>query len=111
MAREAVGQGALTPAAADALAASLYARADAEQRAATLRAAEPSTGNADQQQSADQGQAHDDTAADLAAAGDRQRSLMSQTFPQLTEVGGAPARSKAKPPITTTPAQRKAKTR
>jgi hypothetical protein len=36
---------------------------------------------------------------------------MSQNFPPLTRVGGIPAHVSAKQPATTTPAQRKARTR
>ncbi|MEV6638408.1 hypothetical protein AB0M54_47620 [Actinoplanes sp. NPDC051470] len=105
----------MAPAAADAFAASLQAQADTEQRAAALDNAgrdDPANGNVNEHhQGEDQGQVHTDDAADLAAAGDRQRSLMSQTFPPLTTVGGPPTHASAKQPATTTPAQRKARTR
>jgi hypothetical protein len=115
-AREAVSTGAMSPAAADSIVASLKAQADTEQRAAALDNAEtdnPTTGNVDEHhQGQAQGQVHTDVAAaDLAAAGSRQRSLMSQTFPPLTGVGAVPAHVSAKRPATTTPAQRKARTR
>ena len=116
VAREAVNRGAMAPAAADTLVASLQAQADAEQRAAALDNAErddPATGNVNEHHHGeDQGRVHTDVAAaDLAAAGDRQRSLMSQTFPPLTTVGGLPAHVNAKQPANATPAQRKARTR
>ncbi|XVU24204.1 hypothetical protein ACQPZJ_44400 [Actinoplanes sp. CA-054009] len=116
LALDAVNRGAMAPAAADALIASLQAQADTEQRAAALDSAErddPATGNINEHhQGEDQGRVHTDVAAaDLAAAGERQRSLMSQTFPPLTTVGGLPAHVSAKQPANTSPAQRKAKTR
>ncbi len=116
LAREAADTGAMPRAVADGLAASLQAQAVTERRAADLDNAQPdnaATANVDEHhQGQSQGQVHADLAdADLAAAGSRQRALMSQTFPPLTGVGRMPAHVAAKTPANATPAQRKARTR
>lgn len=113
--REAANRGAMAPATADALAASLQAQADTERRSAAVDSTErddPATGNVNEHhQGEDHGRVHTDAAAaDLAAARNRQHSLMSQTFPPLTTVGGPPAHVSAKQSANT-PVQRKAKAR
>ena len=114
--REAADMGVMPRAAADSLVASLNTQATVERRAADLEAAQPDTpgtpGIDEHHQAQARAQAHTDLAdADLAAAGARQRSLMSQSFPPLTTVGKVPAHVAAKTPANLTVTQRKARTR
>lgn len=116
VAQAAAASGAMPRVAADGLAASLTARAETERRAAELDTAQPDNPATPAMNEHHDGQnrarVHTDLAdADLAAAADRQRTLMNQTFPPLTTVAKTPGHNAAKQPATNAPTPRRPRTR